>query len=69
MTLSFPMMERKVLSNASSKASPGDAPNAYPPALLPGQVTTLCFREVGTGGREGRPIQSKDISETFRRAL
>jgi hypothetical protein len=37
-----------------SKASPGTAPDAYPPALLPERVTTLCFREVGTSDREGR---------------
>lgn len=47
------------------KASLGNAPNAYPPDLLPGQVTTLCFREVGTDGHVGRPIQRTDMFVTF----
>jgi len=32
-------------------------PDAHPPDPLPGQVTTLCFREVGPGGHVGRPNQ------------
>jgi hypothetical protein len=52
---SFVLRGNRVERNKKlSKASPGTAPDAYPPALSPGRVTTLCFREVGTADHEGR---------------
>ena len=42
------------LAAVAAELDAGRMPDAHPPDLSPGRVTTLCFREVGASDREGR---------------